>query len=587
MGAGKLAILHCFIKADSSGTLTPPAGWTQRGTTKVQGSDSSAVYSRELDGSETAGGTITVTSAGSAGRRAAWINTVNVSGGTGWNFENIDEESSAASTTISDNNVTTGGNARLAMNFIGYATRQTGGQENFAGETGGSWVASAFYESGSNPTLSLQTAELASTGTISGGSDTSIVSSAWIIHGFSVWRNSSVLPDLTVTDILQSAAQAAVGEPLVLSAVVFNAGAGSTPAVQHGVRFDVTGAAVAFSTSHVTSLSASTTITLAADGSWTPTTAGSLTAVATVNYGGQITESSTANNTFTKILTVINRPDLNITTIAWTPAAPEVGNSVNFTVVLNNAGLGISPGSVTHEVSIEVAGSIVASSKSYLGSLAAAGNITLTADGFWQPPTSGEFQVTATIDPSNAIPETNNDNNTKVNTITVNVASGAAVLSFAGRVGHVVPIINDYNGFFLTEGEANDLYVRLDSLVNQLSAYATVEFANATFITSASAQTLFITQTEANAQGMPAIESTEYNGGATPPSAVTHGTGNITLRTPSNPSDYWQSRENTGGGAITVSMPAGHTLASGSAIINAGQSGLFIKGPGATFRRRG
>jgi hypothetical protein len=239
------------VKNDSGGSLTPPDGWTLR-STRTQGFEINSLYSRELDGSETPGGTITVTSSGTAGRRAAWIIVVDAPGGSGWNFENIDAESSSSTTTINDNDVTTTGNGRLAMNFIDYAQRQTIGQEVLVGASGGTWSSAGYFEGGNTPTLSLQVAELVSAVTIGGGRDTSIDSSGWIVHGLAIWRNSSAstLPDLVVDDIGWNIAQPAVGEALIFNANLHNVGAGPTPAgTTHRVRFEVSSNAVAFETS--------------------------------------------------------------------------------------------------------------------------------------------------------------------------------------------------------------------------------------------------------------------------------------------------------------------------------------------------
>ena len=129
---------------------------------------------------------------------------------------------------------------------------------------------------------------------------------------------------------------------------------------------------------------------------------------------------------------------------------------------------------------------------------------------------------------------------------TVTIPGGGTsggVTSFAGRTGVVVPAAADYDAFY-------------------------------------------ITQAEADAQGMPAVVAVSYSGGATPSGPVSYGTGNITLRVPNTPADYWQSRLNTGTSQITVGVPIGYTL-NGASTIAAGSSAVFIKESGSAFRRWG
>lgn len=186
---GNLAVLHLYVKGDSGGSLTPPGDWISMGADGTGGSDRQSTYYKVLSGTET--GTITVTTAGSAGRRAAWIHVFSSAAAGTWSIENYDTETSGTgATTVSDNNVTTSGAGRLAINLIGYSNRQTTGQEAFTGTTGGSWVANSFFEAGSNPTLSVETAIMPSAGTIGGGSDASITASLAIVTGFAIYKTA-------------------------------------------------------------------------------------------------------------------------------------------------------------------------------------------------------------------------------------------------------------------------------------------------------------------------------------------------------------------------------------------------------------
>lgn len=96
-----------------------------------------------------------------------------------------------------------------------------------------------------------------------------------------------------------------------------------------------------------------------------------------------------------------------------------------------------------------------------------------------------------------------------------------------------------------------------------------------------SATSAYLTQSDANNQGMPALESIAYSGGGTPSDPVTHGTGDITLRAPLTAKDFWQARYNTDTVVITVHPPTNYTIF-GTDTINAGAVGLFVKAGGAS-----
>jgi hypothetical protein len=89
-------------------------------------------------------------------------------------------------TTVSDTAVQTLGADRLALNFVGINDDATG-IAAFAGASGGTWAMPASFESstGTDGTIALMTAGMASAGTIDGGSDT-ITSDAWGVVGFAL-----------------------------------------------------------------------------------------------------------------------------------------------------------------------------------------------------------------------------------------------------------------------------------------------------------------------------------------------------------------------------------------------------------------
>ena len=91
------------------------------------------------------------------------------------------------SDTIADTGVETLGVDRLVCNFV--AVNDDNAVDAFTGMTGGTWAeAVAEYASGTGTDgcIQLQTATLATSGTINGGTETMAVSDAWGVVGFAL-----------------------------------------------------------------------------------------------------------------------------------------------------------------------------------------------------------------------------------------------------------------------------------------------------------------------------------------------------------------------------------------------------------------
>lgn len=90
------------------------------------------------------------------------------------------------SITVADTAVTTLGADRLALNLVGINDDLTG-IAAFAGMTGGTWAMPTTFESstGTDGTVALMTATMATAGTIDGGTDT-ITSDGWGVVGFAL-----------------------------------------------------------------------------------------------------------------------------------------------------------------------------------------------------------------------------------------------------------------------------------------------------------------------------------------------------------------------------------------------------------------
>jgi len=171
VAAGDLLLLHVMLR-ESGHTVTTPTGWD------VLASDIDNTFSiictlfgKIAAGTET--GSLAVDVGGGAAPYGARIYKITGNQTTAGYTEGVSNSGIGdASATVTDAGVTTTGVDRLALNFV--AVNGTAGLSSFTGETGGDWTeAVAEYTDATNGIqLQLQTATIASAGTINGGSFT-------------------------------------------------------------------------------------------------------------------------------------------------------------------------------------------------------------------------------------------------------------------------------------------------------------------------------------------------------------------------------------------------------------------------------
>jgi hypothetical protein len=158
--------------------------------------------------------------------------------------------------------------------------------------------------------------------------------------------------------------------------------------------------------------------TLKSGQSWTSPEGLTFTVGSVGPSGAQVSLASTAST----------MPDLVVTSLTWSPAAPSAGSAVTFTAVVKNQGTAATPSGVKHGVAFLVDGVEVSWSDNDFASLAAGASITLTANGgpsgtpTWQA-TSGSHTVQAHVDDSTLIAESNESNNTLNQTLTVSAGT--------------------------------------------------------------------------------------------------------------------------------------------------------------------
>lgn len=130
------------------------------------------------------------------------------------------------------------------------------------------------------------------------------------------------------------------------------------------------------------------------------------------------------------------KPDLIVTNITWSPAVPSAGQAVTISATIKNQGPGATPAGTTNKISFAVNGTVVTSVSNYSGSLPAGASITLAQDtGSWAM-TGSAPTVTAVVDSTNVIAESDETNNA-FSTILSTATYGASMpyITYEAEVG--------------------------------------------------------------------------------------------------------------------------------------------------------
>jgi subtilase family serine protease len=117
-------------------------------------------------------------------------------------------------------------------------------------------------------------------------------------------------------------------------------------------------------------------------------------------------------------------PDLVVSDLTWSPAAPKAGDAVLFTATIKNQGVAATPGNVIHGVAFQIDGHNVNWSDISKDSLAPGESRVLSANnGGTGTPTwlavAGDHTVTAIVDDISRIRESDKANNTLTKNMTV------------------------------------------------------------------------------------------------------------------------------------------------------------------------
>ena len=222
-------------------------------------------------------------------------------------------------------------------------------------------------------------------------------------------------PDLQVTALSWTPAAPDEATAISVSATVRNAGTAASGATTVDVRL---GGTIAGSAT-VGALAAGASATVPVDVG--RRAQGSYQVSAVVDPADTVAEQNNDNNTFTAssqlVVAQAPGPDLQVLSVSPTPANPAAGAQVTFSVEVNNRGTSAAPATVTRVV----VGSTTLNANT--GTIAAGATSTVSL-GTWTA-TNGGATFTATADATNVVAETNENNNTRTQSIVV--GRGAAV----------------------------------------------------------------------------------------------------------------------------------------------------------------
>ncbi|MEV4529510.1 CARDB domain-containing protein [Streptosporangium sp. NPDC049304] len=224
-------------------------------------------------------------------------------------------------------------------------------------------------------------------------------------------------PDLTVTNLSWTPASPNETSAITLSATVRNAGTAPSPA--DSVNLNLNGTPVATVAVPALPVNGTATVThnIGTRGE------GSHTVSARVDPDNSVFEQNEDNNTLTAssplVVSQAPGPDLQVLGVTSNPPNPAVGAPVTFTVAVKNRGTTAT--GATTVTRVTVGGTTL---NANTASIAAGATVNVAVNGSWTA-TGGGATVTATADATNAVAETNENNNTF--SLSIVVGRGAAV----------------------------------------------------------------------------------------------------------------------------------------------------------------
>ncbi|MEV6637620.1 CARDB domain-containing protein [Actinoplanes sp. NPDC051470] len=209
---------------------------------------------------------------------------------------------------------------------------------------------------------------------------------------FQVFGTPAPNPDLTVTALSASPSAPVETDAVTLSATVRNAGNAGSPASNVNFYLGTT----KVGTTNVGALAAGASATVTANIG--ARNAGTYALRAVVDEANTVVEQNDANNAFTgSALTVspVASSDLVASVVTWSPSNPSAGNSVAFSVTIQNQGTSASAGGahgITLTLLNESGGTVQTMTGSYTGTLAPGASSPAISLGSWTA-ANGKYTV--------------------------------------------------------------------------------------------------------------------------------------------------------------------------------------------------
>ncbi|WP_250000866.1 CARDB domain-containing protein [Actinoplanes sp. M2I2] len=231
--------------------------------------------------------------------------------------------------------------------------------------------------------------------------------------------------DLVVTSLTWTPTTPDESSTITASATVRNSGTVASAATTVDVRLN--GNTVGSTNVGALAAGASSTVTVNAG----RRAQGSYQVSAVVDPANTVAETDNSNNTYTSPAALVvgqaPGPDLQVLAVTPNPANPSAGAPVSFAVQVNNRGTSAAAASVTRVV----AGSTTLNATT--GAIAAGATVTVNA-GPWTA-SSGGATVTATADATNVVAETNENNNSRTQSIVVGRGAATPYTSYEAEAG--------------------------------------------------------------------------------------------------------------------------------------------------------
>ncbi|WP_440945716.1 CARDB domain-containing protein [Methanosarcina sp. T3] len=235
------------------------------------------------------------------------------------------------------------------------------------------------------------------------------------------------LPDLIIEDIVPES-EGEVGKTLNLTLKVKNQG--TAPSEETQAEYYINGTAPAQDGIRIPALSEGEGADVIF--SLVPDREGQMEVKVRIDSVTDVYESNENNNEFTKIVDVKTiLPDLIIESLSLSPASPEVGDDVTFTVSIKNNGL---RDSASGELKYYINGTNLTQEGKVSIPEITIGETT-TGTFHWVPEAEGNIDVRLIADPENAIREDDETNNELTKTISISKETTSSSGSSGGSGG--------------------------------------------------------------------------------------------------------------------------------------------------------